>query len=87
MTDTNWNAQTVKQEYSLTDEHAELIARTYSERDDFEQSLKSFESEYNTTRKDAVSTLVRWAVTDEETKDIDQKVWDENNRLTGANVQ
>ena len=87
MADTNWNTQTVKQEYDLNDEQSVLIANAYSDRKDFELSLKSFEREYNATRKDAVTTLVRWAKTSEETKDIDQKAWDENNRLTGADVQ
>ena len=63
-----------------------MIARSYKDSADFEQVLKSHEREYNATRKDAIQTVVRWAITDEKDKGIDQKIWDENNRLTGADV-
>ena len=82
----DWNAQTVAQEYDLSNEKSALIIRNYSDRDAFEKKLKRFEREYNATRKDAVSTLVKWAITDEKNNGIDQKIWNENNRLTGVDA-
>lgn len=79
----NWDAKTLVNDYKLSDYEAELIIKNTATRDEFEQAITSHQNEFGTERHQAIETLGRWAVEYEETKDIDQKVWDENNRLTG----
>lgn len=79
----SWDVETVVDDYDLSAHEAEMIIKYYSSRDDFEQSITSFQEEFDTNREQAVKTLGEWAVRYDEEKDIDQKIWDENNRLTG----
>lgn len=79
----SWDVETVVDDYDLSAHEAEMIIKYNSSRDDFEQSITSFQEEFDTNREQAVKTLGEWAVRYDEEKDIDQKIWDENNRLTG----
>lgn len=83
----SWNAQTIKDEYGIkSDYEAGLLAEGYKDRDDFENELTSHQrefAEFDIERDQAVETLTRWAVDHDQTKDIDQKVWDQNAMDTG----
>lgn len=83
----NWNTQTIKDEYGIeSDYEAGLLAEGYKDREDFENELTSHQnefSEHDIKREDAVKTLTQWAVDHDQTKDIDQKVWDQNAMDTG----
>ncbi len=80
-----WNAETIAFEYNVSEYHSEVLSRYYDDRCDFESSLRCHQNEFNVDRLSAIKTLTGWAVDDENTCDLDQIIWDENNRLTGAN--
>lgn len=85
--ESNWNTQTIKDEYGIkSDYEAGLLAEGYKDREDFENELTSHQnefSEHDIKREDAVKTLTQWAVDHDQTKDTDQKVWDQNAMDTG----
>lgn len=81
-----WKAKNIALVYHLDDRTAEIIQNTYADQASFSAAIQDFQKSYNATRQDAISTVVSWAVNHEETKNIDEDVWRENNRLTGANV-
>ncbi|MBO6225986.1 MAG: hypothetical protein J6N72_11185 [Psychrobacter sp.] len=58
---TEWNVQTVKQTYNLTDDHANLIIKEYKDNESFKTALHDFIRKYNATRNDGIATLVAWA--------------------------
>ncbi|MBO6225279.1 MAG: hypothetical protein J6N72_07515 [Psychrobacter sp.] len=78
-----WDADGIAKSYNLSLNDASFIVDSNDSYQDFNQAISNMQNEFGISKDEAIKTLVRWAIEHETTKDIDDNVWRENNRLCG----
>lgn len=78
-----WNTKGVMRTYNLPEYEASLIVDGNNSYEEFNKTISSMQNEFDVSKDTAIATLAKWAVEYHATKDIDDMVWQENNRLCG----
>lgn len=82
-TQLSWDTKGVMKTYGLPEYEASLIVIGSHSYEEFNKAIASMQNEFDIGKDAAIATLARWAVEYHATKDIDEMVWRENNRLCG----